>query len=161
MAEKKNRMWLTRARPIIGIAVISLLICGLFFPLLITAVSELAMPYQAGGSLATLASNGRVVGSYLIDNNFTQPVFFHGRNETNLLTRSASLVDPDINLTEAYNQVPRISAATGISSTALANLINSNTEGTLWIFGSPYVNVLKLNLLLIQDYPQVYSQYSK
>ncbi len=159
MSEEKKQKWYNNARPIIGIAIISLLICGLFFPLLITGIAEATMPYQANGSLAHL-SGGRIVGSYLIDNNFTQPVFFQGRNETNVLNASASGVDPDITLQQAYSQVPRISNATGIAQEALMNVINSNTEGTFWIFGSPYVNVLKLNLILIQKYPQAYSGYS-
>ena len=159
MSEEKKQKWYNHVRPIIGIAVISLLICGLFFPLLITGIAEATMPYQANGSLAHLPS-GRIVGSYLIDNNFTQPVFFQGRNETNVLNASASGVDPDITLQQAYSQVPRIGNATGIAQEALTNVIDSNTEGSFWIFGSPYVNVLKLNLILIQKYPQAYSAYS-
>lgn len=160
MSEEKKQKWYNNARPIIGVAVISLLICGLFFPLLITGIAEATMPYQANGSLAHLSSSGRVVGSYLIDNNFTRPLFFQGRNETNVLDASASGVDPDITLQQAYSQVPRISNATGIAPEAITNIINSNTEGTFWIFGSPYVNVLKLNLILMQKYPQQYSAYS-
>ena len=159
MTEEKKAKWYKNSRPIIGMAVISLLICGLFFPLLITGIAQATMPYQANGSLANLAPNGRIVGSYLIDNNFTQPAFFQGRNESNPLNMSASGVDPDITLQQAYNQVPRIGNATGIPQEVLMNVINSNTEGTFWIFGSPYVNVLKLNLILIQKYPQVYSAY--
>jgi potassium-transporting ATPase KdpC subunit len=135
-------------------AIISLLICGFFFPLLITGVAQATMPYQANGSRAYLP-NGKLVGSYLIDNGFTQPVFFQARNQT----LTASGVDPDINITDALSQVPRISNWTGIAQSALVNLIHSNEEGTFWIFGSPYVNVLKLNLILIQEYPRVYQKY--
>jgi K+-transporting ATPase ATPase C chain len=156
---KKGLDWKEHARPIVGLAFVSLLICGLFFPFLITGIAQATMPYQANGSLASIGSNGRIVGSYLIDNNFTSPIFFHGRNETNVLTASASGVDPDINLTQAYGQVPRINNATGIPKQDLINIINSNAEGTFWIFGSPYVNVLRLNLILMSDYPQVYSKY--
>jgi K+-transporting ATPase ATPase C chain len=160
MTQVKKQSRKSYLRPIIGLAAISLLICGLFFPLLITGIAQIAIPYQANGSLASLAPTGRVVGSYLIDNNFTKPIFFHARNESNVLQASASRVDPDINLTEAYDQVPRISNATGIPQGYLMNIINSNKEGTFWIFGSPYVNVLRLNLILIRDFPRVYSGYS-
>jgi potassium-transporting ATPase KdpC subunit len=160
MIEAKKEKWYTHSRPIIGMAVISLLICGLFFPLLITGIAQAAMPYQANGSLARLNPSGGIVGSYLIDNNFTQPIFFQGRNESNVLNASASGVDPDITLQQAYNQVPRISNASGIAVQFLISIINSNTEGTFWVFGNPYVNVLKLNLILIQDYPQIYSEFS-
>lgn len=137
----------------------SLLLCGLFFPFLITGIAQAVFPYQANGDLAKLP-DGRTVGSYLIDNNFTLPVFFHARNETNPLTESASLVDPDINLTQAYSQIPRISQATNISSIDLTTIVNGNEQGTFWIFGSPYVDVLQLNLVLIKDYPNVYQNFT-
>jgi K+-transporting ATPase ATPase C chain len=82
------------------------------------------------------------------------PIFWHPRND------SASGVDPGITLQDAYSQIPRISNATGISSAALTNIVNQNQEGTLWIFGSPYVNVLRINLELIKEYPSAYSEFS-
>ena len=146
-------------RPVIGVALVSLLLCGLFFPLLITGIAQAILPYQANGDLAKL--DGRVVGSYLIDNGFTLPVFFHTRNETNPLTESASLVDPDITLGQAYSQIPAISQATGISQSNLTTIVNSNAEGTIWVFGSPYVDVLNLNLILISEYPSVYHNFTR
>jgi K+-transporting ATPase ATPase C chain len=140
-------------RPVAGIAVISLLVCGFFFPLLITGLGQTLLPYQANGSDAQL--NGRNVGSYLIDNNFTLPAFFHAR----FPNQSASAVDPHITLRDAYSQIPRIHNATGIPSDQLQSLVDRNTEGTLWVFGSPYLNVLRLNLQLIQLYPSVYQDY--
>ena len=139
-------------RPIIGVALVSLLICGIVFPLLITAIAQATMPYQANGEVVTL--DGRAVGSNLIDNNFTLPVFFHARND------SASGVDPDITPTDAYSQIPTISNATGISADALTTIVNNNEVGTFWIFGSPYLNVLKLNMILIRDYPSIYQNYT-
>jgi K+-transporting ATPase ATPase C chain len=138
-------------RPVIGIAIISLLICGLFFPLLITALAQVMMPYQANGELVQL--DNRNVGSNLIAENFTLLIFFHPRND------SASGVDPDITIQDASSQIPRISEATGIPSSELQDIINQNTEGVLWIFGSPYVNVLRLNLILIRTYPSVYENF--
>ena len=76
------------------LAIVSLLICGLFYPIFVTGVSQTIMPSQANGNLARL--QGQPVGSYLIDNGFTAPMFFHTRNESNPLTASASGVDPDI-----------------------------------------------------------------
>lgn len=139
-------------RSIIGIAIISLILCGIFFPLLITGVAQVTMKYQANGEIVQL--NGHAVGSNLIDNNFTLPIFFHARNN------SASGVDPDITIPEADSQIAGISSATGISSSALSSIVNGNTLGTFWIFGSPYVNVLKLNLILIQKYPAIYQNYT-
>ncbi len=112
------------------------------------------MPYQANGEIVKL--NGVPVGSNLIDNNFTLPIFFHARPAN----ESASGVDPDITMPEAYSQIPGISNATGIPSSALTAIINSHERGTFWIFGSPYINVLQVNLILINDYPAVYSNFT-
>jgi K+-transporting ATPase ATPase C chain len=148
MTENKEK-W--NFKPIAGLAVVSLLICGLFFPLLVTGIAQVFFPYQANGEIVQL--NGKAVGSNLIAQNFTLPIFFHTRND------SASGVDPDITLQDAYSQIPRISNATGISSAALTNIVNQNQEGTLWIFGSPYVNVLRVNLELIKEFPSAYSEF--
>ena len=149
MTENKEK-W--NFKPIIGLTVISLLICGLFFPLLVIGMAQVFFAYQANGEIVQL--NGKAVGSNLIAQNFTLPIFFHSRND------SASGVDPDITLQDAYSQIPGISNASGITSTALTNIVNQNQEGTLWIFGSPYVNVLRVNLELIKLYPSAYSGFS-
>lgn len=106
------------------------------------------MPYQANGQIVQF--KGRDVGSNLIAQEVSSPSFFHPRND------SASGVDPDITLQDAYSQIPRIHKATGIPSDALVAMVKQNAEGTLWIFGSPYVNVLRLDLLLVSTYPSVY-----
>ena len=139
--------------PAFRLAVISLVLCGLIFPLVITGFAQLLLPGQANGSLVQF--NGHPAGSSLIAQNFTKPFFFHPRNAS----LSASGVDPDITLEDALAQIPRISSATGISLDALAQLVNQNVEGTFWIFGSPYVNVLWLNLALIQKYPTTYGAF--
>jgi K+-transporting ATPase ATPase C chain len=68
-------------------------------------------------------------------------------------------VDPDITLQDAYSQIPRISASTGIPSSALKQIVDANMERTIWILGEPYVNVLQLNLILINSYPTVYHSF--
>lgn len=50
---------------------------GLFYPLATTGVVRLLWPFQAGGSL--LEQDGRVVGSALIGQSFTDPRYFWGR----------------------------------------------------------------------------------
>ena len=152
--EYESKKTKSQYKPVVGIALVSLLICGLFFPLLITAIGQALFPYQANGEIVQL--NGRNVGSNLISNNFTLPIFFHARPAN----ESASTVDPDITLQDAYSQIPRISNSTGISSAVLMNIVNSNTEGKYWIFGAPYANVLHLNLVLVKAYPLVYQNFS-
>ncbi|MDA4137190.1 MAG: potassium-transporting ATPase subunit C [Thaumarchaeota archaeon] len=139
-------------RPVVGIAVVSLLICGLFFPLLITALGQVLFPYQANGSLVKL--DGKTVGSYLIAENFALPVFFHPRNA------SASGVDPDITLQDALSQIPGISNATGISQPALQQLVNQNVDQAGRFVELDYVNVLSLNIQLVQDYPSSYPSFA-
>jgi len=144
-------------RPVVAIAIISMVICGLLFPLVITGIAQVAFPYQANGSLVQVGN--RTVGSYYIDNGFTLPIFFHARNESNPLNASASLVDPDIPLSDAINQIPGISSATGISTSALTEIVDAHVEHTLFLAGDSYVNVLELNLALISEYPSVYSAF--
>jgi K+-transporting ATPase ATPase C chain len=139
--------------PAIRLAIISMLLCGLVFPLVVAGIAQVLLHDQANGSLAHLnGSNGRTVGSYFIAQNFSQPFFFHSRN----LTLSASGVDPDITLNDALSQIPRISAATNITQTNLSNLVNRNIERTSFVFGDEYVNVLRLNLALIQNFQTTY-----
>lgn len=145
-------------RPIITLAVLSMLVCGLAFPLVVTGLGQVIFPYQANGSLVKLA--GHTVGSYYIDNGFTRPVFFHARNESNPTNASASGVDPDIPLQDALKQVGRISGATGIPVAELRAIVTAHEQRTLWLFGDPYVNVLSLNLALISSYPTIYSSFS-
>jgi len=156
MTTEQNRKWLLKnLRPIIGLTLVSLLICGILFPLVITGIGQAIFPWQANGEIEKDPS-GQAVGSALIAQNFTLPIFFQERNES----QSASGVDPDITLQQAYSQIPGISDATGISVDSLTNLVNQNQQGTLWIFGSPYVDVLQLNLLLIKDYPSIYGNFT-
>ncbi|HWY27755.1 MAG TPA: potassium-transporting ATPase subunit C [Candidatus Sulfotelmatobacter sp.] len=137
--------------PALRLAVISLVLCGLVFPLVITGIAQVFLPSQANGSLVQL--HGKNVGSGLIAQNFSLPFFFHPRND------SASGVDPDITVQDAYSQIPRINAATGISADMLQQIVNQNEEGTFWIFGTLYVNVLRLNLVLIQTNNPAYKAF--
>jgi K+-transporting ATPase ATPase C chain len=139
-------------KPVVGIAIISLLICGLFFPLLITALGQVLLPYQANGSLVKL--DGRTVGSELIAQDFNSSAFFQPRNDSN------SGVDPDITVQDAMAQVPIISNATGISASALQQLIDKNIDPTGRLVELQYVNVLSIDIQLIQEYPSQYSAFA-
>ena len=137
--------------PAARLSVITLVLCGLVFPLVITGVAQVFFPSQANGSVVQL--HGRNVGSSLIAQNFSLPIFFHPRND------SASGVDPDITVQDAYSQIPRISSATNISVDMLQGIVSKNEEGAFWIFGTPYVNVLRLNLVLIQTNNAAYQAF--
>ena len=68
---------LRQIRPAIVLLVLMTVLTGLIYPLAITGVAGLLFPRQAGGSL--IEQDGKVIGSALIGQNFTDPKYFHGR----------------------------------------------------------------------------------
>jgi K+-transporting ATPase ATPase C chain len=68
---------LKHLRPAIVLTVVLVVITGMAYPGLVTAVGRLLFPYQSSGSL--VEANGRVVGSALIAQDFTAPHYFHPR----------------------------------------------------------------------------------
>jgi K+-transporting ATPase ATPase C chain len=79
---------------------------------------------------------------------------YHGPIPADLVTASASGLDPHISPDSALAQAPRVAKARGISTEQAHQLIAQFTEGPdLGVLGEPRVNVLKLNLAIDQKYP--------
>lgn len=59
------------------VTVVFTVVCGLFYPLLITGLGQSIFPYQANGSL--IVNKGKVIGSELIGQQFSDEEFMKGR----------------------------------------------------------------------------------
>jgi potassium-transporting ATPase KdpC subunit len=59
------------------VTIVSVVLLGLIYPLVMTALAQAMFPRQANGSLITV--NGKVVGSAIIGQLWTKPEYFHGR----------------------------------------------------------------------------------
>lgn len=183
-------------RPAISLFILLTGLTGIAYPLLTTGLGQTLFPAQAQGSL--LEVNGKVIGSRLIGQEFTEPRYFWGRlsatgpapynaaassgsnlgplnpalkaaveariaalrdadpdNQApipvDLVTASASGLDPHISPASAMYQAKRVAQARNMPPIQVEALIQQNTEGRQWgLFGEPRVNVLQLNLALDQ-----------
>jgi potassium-transporting ATPase KdpC subunit len=181
-------------RPALVLLLLLTLLTGIVYPLVVTAIAHSFFARQASGSL--LVQGGRVVGSALIGQSFSDPRHFWSRpsattpqpyngtasNASNLgplnpaltdavrqrlaalraadpgnaapvpvdlVTASASGLDPHISVAAANYQAARVARARGLPLAQVQALIAAHTEGRLLgVIGEPRVNVLELNLAL-------------
>jgi potassium-transporting ATPase KdpC subunit len=180
-----HSVWKTAIR----FTLITTVLLGLAYPLLITAIAGVLFPHQAAGSL--ILKDGHVIGSSLLAQSFTSDRYFHPRPSAagngydatssggsnlaqsnkklvqriqgdidklasqnsgkpvpiDLVTTSASGLDPDITPDAALFQASRVAKVRGISQEHIQQLIERHiTHRQLGILGEPRVNVLALNL---------------
>jgi len=74
-----------------------MIVTGVAYPAVVTALAQLLFSRQANGSL--IEADGRIIGSELIGQRFTRPEYFHGR-------RSAAGAGYDDTLSGATNKGP-------------------------------------------------------
>ena len=114
-------------------------------------------PSAAGNGYDPTASGGSNYGptnQHLIDRVKASVAQFRKDNPNyagpipaDMVTASASGLDPEISLASALAQAPRIAETRGIPVGQVEQLISSHTEGRdLGFLGEPRINVLMLNL---------------
>ena len=65
----------------IRVYLIFTVLLGFIYPFVVTVIVQIILPYQANGSI--ISKNGKVIGSKLIGQNFSNPEYFHSRLSAN------------------------------------------------------------------------------
>jgi len=114
---------LKEIRPAIVLLVALALITGLVYPLVLTAIAGAVFPHQAQGSL--IEQNGKVIGSALIGQVFTDDKYFRGRPSA---TTAPDPKDPSKTVDAPYNAANSGGSNMGPTSKALAERLKGDVE---------------------------------
>ena len=85
--------------PALRATLVTWVLCGLAYPLIVTGLGQWLLPYQANGSLVRSA-DGTILGSRLIGQDWTGPEWFHGRPSA---TTDTDPNDPTKTISAPYN----------------------------------------------------------
>jgi potassium-transporting ATPase KdpC subunit len=114
---------LNQLRPAIVMVVALTAITGLIYPLAITGIAQTIFPSQANGSL--IEKDGKVIGSELIGQNFTEDRYFHGRPSA---TTDTDPNDPKKTVPSPYNAASSAASNAGPTSKALIERVEGDVE---------------------------------
>lgn len=114
---------LKEIRPAIVLIVGLTIITGLIYPLAMTGIAGTIFPYQAQGSL--IEKDGKVIGSALIGQSFTEDKYFHGRPSA---TTGPDPKDSTKTVSQPYNAISSMGSNLGPTSKALADRIKEDVD---------------------------------
>ena len=121
-------------RPAFVLLILLSVITGLLYPLLVTGIGQVALPYQANGSLAR--EGDKVVGSAIIGQNFTRPEYFHsrpsaaGKDGYDASASSGTNLGPNsADLKKAIDERVAAARADGVAGQIPADMVTSSGSG--------------------------------
>lgn len=114
---------LKEIRPAIVMIVLLTIVTGLAYPLAMTGIAQVLFPRQAGGSL--IVKDGKVLGSDLIGQNFTEDRYFQGRPSA---TSAPDPNDATKTVSAPYNAANSSGSNAGPTSKALIERIQGDVE---------------------------------
>jgi potassium-transporting ATPase KdpC subunit len=114
---------LKEVRPAIVFVIALTFITGLVYPLVMTGIAGVIFPYQAQGSL--IEKDGKVVGSALIGQVFTDNKYFHGRPSA---TNAPDPKDPTKTVDAPYNAANSMGSNLGPTNRALIERIKGDVS---------------------------------
>ena len=110
-------------RPAIVLLVLFTVLTGLVYPLAMTGIAQIVLPYQANGSL--IEKDGAVVGSALIGQNFTSDRYFHPRPSA---TTDTDPNDSTKTIDAPYNAANSTGSNLGPTSQKLVDRVKAGVE---------------------------------
>jgi K+-transporting ATPase ATPase C chain len=114
---------LKEIRPAIVLIVALTAITGLIYPLAMTGIAGALFPYQAQGSL--IEKDGKVVGSALIGQVFTEDKYFHGRPSATVMPDPK---DPAKTIDAPYNAANSGGSNLGPTNKALVERVKGDVD---------------------------------